>query len=205
MKRRTSTVDERPGSPAPSTCAGLTITTGSPRASEPQRHDFGLVLGVDVRDRVAAGVPDAALVGGRAFAAPARRRRPRTCRRARSTPARSASSSTIRVPSRLTRETSAPGPAAGSSCPRDGRPGRRRASPAGPRGGRRRRPQRIVNARSASDPRSDCGRTVTDDLVAPLDQQAGYVRADEAGRSGYERVSHCDAVVTVRAGGRSYL
>ena len=67
MKRLTSTVDDRPGSPAPRTWAGLTITTGSPRASSRNATISASCLESTYGMSYATRVPHAALVGGVAF------------------------------------------------------------------------------------------------------------------------------------------
>ena len=65
MKRRTSVVEERPGIPGAHHVGGIDDHQWQPARRQPQRHDLRLVLGVDVRDRVAAGVPDVRLIRGR--------------------------------------------------------------------------------------------------------------------------------------------
>ena len=88
-------------SPRPSTCAGLTITTGRPCGADAQRLALGLGLRVGVGQPDARRVEDLRLVGGRRRPAPGRSPPTALVCTTRSTPARSASSSTTRVPTHV--------------------------------------------------------------------------------------------------------
>ena len=103
MKRRTSSVDERQRSPAPEHVAGLTITTGSPRAAMRSASTSAACLastyGTPSRRRATAGARRPSPPGGAGPTAATDE-----VWTTRSTPARSASSSTMRVPSTLTCE-----------------------------------------------------------------------------------------------------
>ena len=187
-KRRTSSVEERWTSPLPITCAGLTITSGSPCAAI-RSASFSascLLLTYGRPKRPARNTCVSSAVAPRGAGPIAATDDVRT---ARSTPARSASSSTIRVPSTLTRKSvSAPARS-------DVRPAtwKTRVTP---------RSARRIDARS-----SDVGADLLDveplelldarpgadgdaHAVAALDEQARDVRADEAGRAGDQGDAH---------------
>ena len=131
-----------------------------PAREQPQRHDLGLVLGVDVRDRRSGRRPTRCSRRRCRLRAPVPPRRPTTCRPAAARrpaappPARSSCP-------RGSARTSALGSAAGSSCPRCGTRARRRASPGGPRGDRTCRPQRSHPEIRRAIRGPSCGRTAT--------------------------------------------
>src|SRR5215207_3676608 len=104
-KRRTTPVDVGPRSPLPKTCAGHTITSASPRTATRSASVSAACFDS------AYGTPSPVGNGWRSSTAPPGRAGPTApiddvCT-TRSTPARSASSRTIRVPSALTRVSSA--------------------------------------------------------------------------------------------------
>ena len=122
-----------PRSPGPNTCAGQTIDDVEPARGDPQRLGLRRVLGVRVghAELAAAGTRGARRPRRPAGAGPTAPTED-VCT-TRSTPARSASSSTIARPLDVDARAARPAPRAGSSCRRRGRRGRRRAARAAAR------------------------------------------------------------------------
>ncbi len=186
-KRRTTPVEVGPRSPRPNTCAGQTITTGSPRAATRSASVSAAALDS------AYGTPSPGGNALRSSTAPCGFAGPTApiedvCT-TRSTPARSASSITIRVPSTFTRSSSA-GDARRCVVPATWNT---RSTPRSARRSATRSPSCATDTSTSSPAiasREELGAQRDAHVVAALDERAGHMGAHEARRTGDQRRSH---------------